>query len=182
MAKKKVLYLHGFRSNPESETLKKLIEAYGYKFNFVAPRLVSDPSVIIKTINETIKKEKPSLIIGSSMGGFYSLICDSGEIPIIAVNPCINPQEHLKRYLNEFITNEEIERFKMFDINASVVSKSGKIRLLLATDDEVLGNTHIQLFNELKKKSNIIEATANFGHRAYPNGIPYLCELINDVI
>ena len=67
--------------------LFRLKKRYGYKYDFIVPELDADPSVSIPKLNDIIKNEQPSLIIGSSLGGFFALMCDSGNIPAIVSHP-----------------------------------------------------------------------------------------------
>ena len=199
--KKKVLYIHGFLSGSNSTTIISLQKHYGYKYDFIVPELDADASVSIPKLNEIIKNETPSLIIGNSLGGFYALMCDSGDIPIIVINPCVNPYEHLKRYLNKkleyhnkrkdgattyLLTQETLETFKEYSyIKNKIEANVGKIYALLSTKDEILGDTHIKLFESesIKNgKDKFYHLYNDFGHRLTYDTMKYLKDVIDNVM
>jgi predicted esterase YcpF (UPF0227 family) len=197
--KKKVLYIHGFLSGSNSTTIISLQKHYGYKYDFIVPELDADASVSIPKLNEIIKNETPSLIIGNSLGGFYALMCDSGDIPIIVINPCVNPYEHLKRYLNKkleyhnkrkdgattyLLTQETLETFKEYSyIKNKIEANVGKIYALLSTKDEILGDTHIKLFESIKNgKDKFYHLYDDFGHRLTYDTMKYLKDVIDNVM
>lgn len=197
--KKKVLYIHGFLSGSNSTTIISLQKHYGYKYDFIVPELDADASVSIPKLNEIIKNESPSLIIGNSLGGFYALMCDSGDIPVIVINPCVNPYEHLKRYLNKkleyhnkrndgattyLLTQETLETFKGYGyIKDKIETNVGKIYALLSTKDEVLGDTHIKLFESVKNRKNkFYHLYDDFGHRLTYGTMKYLKDVIDNVM
>lgn len=200
--KKKVLYIHGFLSSSNSTTIISLQKHYGYKYDFIVPELDVDASVSIPKLNEIIKNETPSLIIGNSLGGFYALMCDSGDIPIIVINPCVNPYEHLKRYLNKkleyhnkrndgattyLLTQETLETFKGYNyIKNKIKTNVGNIYALLSTKDEILGDTHIKLFHEVKNETaypyDFYYLYNDFGHRLTYDTMKYLKDLIDNVM
>ena len=198
--KEKVLYIHGFLSSANGRTITKLKKRYGYKYDFIVPEFDANPSVSISKLNNIIKEEKPSLIIGNSLGGFYALMCDSGNIPIIVINPCVNPHEHLQRYLNQkteyhnkrndgattyLLTQETLEKFKEYNyIKDKIKANINRIYALLSTKDEVLGNTHINLFEEIKNETsyehNFYFLYGEFGHRL--GSMIYLTDLIDNIM
>lgn len=92
---KKILYIHEFMSSANSHEINKLKDKYWW-YEFITPELTADPTVAIPQLNQIIQTEQPCLIIGYSLGGFYALMTDSGNIPVIVVNPCVNPYEHMK--------------------------------------------------------------------------------------
>lgn len=199
--KNKILYIHGFMSGGNSMTVKRLEKHYGYIFDFITPELDGNVDKSLKIINKTIETEKPVMIIGSSLGGFYASVCNSGDIPVLVVNPCVNPYEHLKRYLGSVlkyhckrndkqetyeITKEEIEKFKNYDIISSIKSKGNKISAILSINDEILGDTHLSLFEKIRNEETsdkkVFIAKGNFGHCAYPFGISDICDFIYETL
>lgn len=200
--KKKVLYIHGFLSGGNSTTIISLQKHYGHKYDFIVPELDADASVSIPKLNEIIKNETPSLIIGNSLGGFYALMCDSGDIPIIVINPCVNPYEHLKRYLNKkleyhnkrndgattyMLTQETLETFKEYNnIKDKIKANVGNVFALLSDKDETLGDTHIKLFKKIKEETaypyEFFEIYNDFGHRLTHDTMKYLRDIIDNVM
>ncbi len=198
--KKKVLFIHGFLSSANGMTITKLKKRYGYKYDFIVPELDADPSVSIPKLNDIIKNEQPSLIIGSSLGGFFALMCDSGNIPVFVINPCVNPYEHLKKYVNQkleyhnkrndgsttyMLTQEILEKYKEYDdIKDRMKANVGHIWALLSAKDEVLGDTHIKLFEEVKNETgyeySFYYLYNCFGHRLTYDSMIYLYDTIDN--
>ena len=71
MAGKTVLYCHGFASSGQSGTVTRLREVMP-QAKVVAPDLPIHPQEAIALLKEVCQKEKPALIIGTSMGGMYA--------------------------------------------------------------------------------------------------------------
>lgn len=95
------LYLHGFNSSDSSlkyERLKKFLHHKDIKI--ICPNLHFSPAKAIKQIETVIKKKKIVKIIGSSLGGFYAIYFGNKlNIPIIAINPALEPDKSLLNYV-----------------------------------------------------------------------------------
>ncbi|MBL6702999.1 MAG: esterase, partial [SAR86 cluster bacterium] len=100
----KILYLHGFASSADS-TKAKLIESFVKKntssTKVLIPNLNNNIKNAYEQIEEIIRTESPSSIIGSSLGGFfgtyfakkYNLLC-------VNINPAI-PPINMSEYIGE---------------------------------------------------------------------------------
>ena len=200
--KKKILYIHGFMSSANSHTASRLRRSYGNIYEILSPELNGDPHYSLSVINDLIAKEKPILITASSLGGFYALMCESGDTPVVLVNPCIDPYTHLQRYLDQELTYHSkrddgsetytltlpvLERFKEYNVAERVKSKREHICTLLSSNDEVLGDSHYQFFKRISEETNNphyldhVYMHSNVGHRLYPFGYTTL-ELYVDSI
>ena len=190
-------------SGANSMTVDRLDLKYGYIFEFVVPELNGDIDHSISIVNDFIAKENPRMIIGSSLGGFYALVCDSGNIPVLVVNPCVNPYVHMQQYLDKDLeyhckrkdgevtyrlTQEVLEHFKKYDVVSAIKSKGNNLWALLCTNDEVLGISHLDLFEKVREEEEregnekVFISTANFGHRAFPWGISPIDNLIYAIL
>ena len=93
-AKINVLYVHGYNgsgSGNTATTIKRLLNAD--KYNYISPQfsnLIGDVENNIQQINEIIEKDKPSIIIGNSLGTFEVMNAKSGLYWIL-INPVFNP-------------------------------------------------------------------------------------------
>lgn len=67
----KILYVHGFGSSGQSGTVTRIREAMP-QATVVAPDLPIHPAEALALLNEVCEREKPDLIIGTSMGGMYT--------------------------------------------------------------------------------------------------------------
>ena len=130
--RKKILYLHGFMSGSGSETVKKLRSYYGHMYDIIAPDLDCDIVKSLGIINGIIGEGGIRLIIGNSLGGYYGLLCDSGDIPVIVVNPCVNPCEHLLCYLDKELEYRcgRSDGVRFYRLDRGMVDKFGEYDLV----------------------------------------------------
>lgn len=68
---KKILYVHGFGSSGASNTVKLLREMLP-EADIIAPDLPVKPEEAMDLLHSICESERPSLIIGTSMGGMYA--------------------------------------------------------------------------------------------------------------
>ncbi len=68
---KKIMYVHGFASSGQSGTVKRLRTVFP-QATVMAPDLPVQPQDAISLLRELCDKERPDLIIGTSMGGMYT--------------------------------------------------------------------------------------------------------------
>ena len=71
MAGKKVMYVHGFGSSAQSGTVHRLREVL-CNATIIAEDVPLHPQEAITMLRELCEREKPDLIIGTSMGGMYA--------------------------------------------------------------------------------------------------------------
>lgn len=70
MSGKKIMYLHGFMSSGQTGTVK-LLKQLMPDTNFICEDIPLHPEEGLTFLKQLSEKEKPDLIIGSSMGGMY---------------------------------------------------------------------------------------------------------------
>ena len=81
---KKMLYVHGFASSGSSGTVMTL-RSHFRDWRVVAPDLPVDPFEALELLRETVRKEQPKVVVGTSMGGMYTQ--QLWGVPRIVVNP-----------------------------------------------------------------------------------------------
>lgn len=133
---KNALFIHGLNSDCFSETgnkVKKILESCRYKT--INPSFdVLSPKKTLEQINRLIVDENIQLIIGHSLGGFFTAAC-MDEVKKIFINPCLDPDKvlHLindkinKKILNEFIEIKKmtVEKYLEHNLNKSVYGLFG---------------------------------------------------------
>lgn len=197
MEKPNVIYIHGYLSGANSSTGKKLKEMKGNRFNILTPEVNSDPVHSLAVINKLIEETKPVIIIGTSMGGLYTLASDSGKTPLVLINPLLTPVEtitehflnrpmlyHSKRLDGETqttITKEELLEFAKIEeqIPTLLEAKVNQVAAILSTRDELLGDSHIRI---LRDKVKWIYRRDDFGHRCGGSCYGLMDMLIENVI
>ena len=123
----KLLYVHGFASSGSSGTVMTL-RRHLASWRVIAPDLPVDPFEALELLRSIVEKEKPDVVVGTSMGGMYAQ--QLWGVPRIIVNPSFEMSRSLlfgkmgrNRYTakrqdgaTEFrIDKTVVERFKLME-------------------------------------------------------------------
>ena len=92
---KKVMYVHGFASSGQSGTVTRIREVFP-NTTVIAPDLPIRPQEAMDLLRETCEKEKPDLVIGTSMGGMYAEMLYGYDR--ILVNPAFQMGDTMKEH------------------------------------------------------------------------------------
>lgn len=172
-----ILYLHGFASCGESNKTRELKAYFGEK-NLLAPDLPPAPIDAIKMVEDLISTEKVSMLIGSSLGGFYATyIAEKHSMKAVLINPSIRPFDTLASYVGwqqRYCDNERFE-FKALYLEQfrQLMSHSverGDYLVLLQSEDEVLD--YKEAMKQFASQRVVVEYGGN--HR-FENISDYLC-------
>lgn len=147
----KILYLHGFASSADS-TKAKLIESFVKKntnsTKVLIPNLNNNIKNTYHQIEEIIKTESPSSIIGSSLGGFfgtyfakkYNLLC-------VNINPAIPPID-MSEYIGEnqnystgekfIIDQDQLDWLETMNKKMKTLKRHKNFLTLIQSGDEIL--------------------------------------------
>jgi hypothetical protein len=97
-----IIYIHGFGGSGEGSKatlLRPLFRSDG----IIAPSLPTNPALAIATLSElieTFRRIETVMLIGSSLGGFYTLhLAAKYNLKAALINPAIRPYETLSRAL-----------------------------------------------------------------------------------
>ena len=114
----KILYLHGFASSSNStkaNLINSFIKENAKSTQILIPDLDNDIESAYHQIDLIIKKESPSSIIGSSLGGFYATyFSDKYDLQCVNINPAVPPID-MSEYLGE---NQNYSTGEKFIVNA----------------------------------------------------------------
>jgi predicted esterase YcpF (UPF0227 family) len=99
----RLIYLHGFRSSPQSAKARALLQkltAHGFADRFVCPHLPISP----RSAWEAILALHPGcedVVVGSSLGGYYAraVAAQVRNLRVIALNPAVDPARSLAGHL-----------------------------------------------------------------------------------
>lgn len=144
-----IIYIHGFGGSGEGGKAKILKEELKQYDNIIAPSLPSNPYLAILTLKELIEsflKVGNVYLVGSSLGGFYSLcLAAIYKIPAVVINPAVVPYDTLTRalgYAPNFYDGSTYEwNKKHIDILKSLEPQNfylDKLLVLLQKEDELL--------------------------------------------
>ena len=144
-----ILYIHGFASCGDS-TKTRLLKAYFGGDAVLAPDMPVEPDETIVFLRGLIETHDVSMLIGSSLGGFYTTVL-SAEFGLDAV--LINPSVHPYRTLAPFVgtntfwcSGETFEWKKTYLLQLARIAETMRLPqkellVLLQSGDEVLDHT-----------------------------------------
>jgi predicted esterase YcpF (UPF0227 family) len=148
-----VLYLHGFRSSPQSAKASRLAGLFSSTYPDVhwwCPQLPPSPLEASKLISEgTTNWPKESMaVIGSSLGGFYATwLAHLYDCKAVLINPAIDPARDLAKYIGEHsVWHDPNERIyfalayieELHNLYVGEFKDPQKVFALIAKGDEVL--------------------------------------------
>ena len=96
-----MMYLHGFMSGANGAKQRQLQKHFKGRWRVIVPELDADPEKSLAIIDELIEKERPEIIVATSLGAWMAMMCRHGVAPLVLVNPVTAPQEELTRWLDE---------------------------------------------------------------------------------
>jgi uncharacterized protein len=113
-----LLYLHGFRSSPQSTKARRMaarISGQHPDVTWWCPQLPASPHEAMALLNEGIAHWPHSsmAVVGSSLGGFYATcVAENTGCRAVLLNPAIDPARDLAKYIGEQTSwHDPAERF-----------------------------------------------------------------------
>jgi predicted esterase YcpF (UPF0227 family) len=148
-----ILYLHGFRSSPQSFKARRVaawLAAHRPDVQFWCPQLPPSPRAAIDGVAAglaTWPRERMA-VMGSSLGGFYAtVVAERLGCPAVVMNPVVDPARDLAAYVGEQSAfHDPAERFafrslyvdELRAMTPGPLTDPGRYFALLAKGDEVL--------------------------------------------
>ena len=190
-----MMYIHGFMSGTNGTKQKQLQKYFKNRYRVIAPELDADPDSSLTKLNEIIKQEKPEIIIGTSLGGWMTLMCDSGEAELVIVNPSTVPFKTLSRWLNEpqtyfcprldgvqtyLLTKETLDKYLKYDTDSAIKEKMNRLHALCTSKDELIGTLHIDMLRPVLPDDRLMVVN-DFGHQCRDAGMTHLFHIIESV-
>ena len=139
----RVLFVHGYNGNPNGETatsIRHYFEANGDKFVSALFDL-TDYDRTIKEIRSLIRENRINIIVGHSMGAFYTMALNDDECFKVVINPCMYPSIEIPLIDSDIANDKEwIEYFKSKE--ESIYSRGGLVAQttfgIFGTNDELV--------------------------------------------
>ena len=188
-----MMYIHGFRSGANGSKQKELQKYFEGRYRVIAPEVDADPEKSLAVINKIIASERPEIIVGTSLGGWMTLMCDSGDAQLVVVNPSPYPQQTLSRWVGQdlpyfcerldgvqtyTLTQEVLDKYAGYDSVKNIQEKSGRLHALCSSADELIGDIHIRTLQPLLSPDRLI-ITDDFGHRCSGQGMAHLFRILD---
>lgn len=148
-----LLYLHGFRSSPQSVKARQMAHWVAEEFPQVTwwcPQLNASPRQAMIDVMAGIADwpRDRMAVVGSSLGGFYARwLSDRWGCPAVLINPAVHPSRDLATYIGEQSAWHDPAQRLFFDaayiqeleaLEAQAPSAAPQTLALIAKGDEVL--------------------------------------------
>ena len=149
-----LLYLHGFRSSPQSFKARWLagwVARHAPTLDWRCPQLPPSPAAALAAIRALAADWAPatSAVVGSSLGGFYAtVLAESLGCRAVVINPAVDPARDLAAHIGRQTMYHAAD--ETFDFRAEYVDElramapparlrhPGNLLAIVAKGDEVL--------------------------------------------
>lgn len=148
-----LLYLHGFRSSPQSFKARRLaawLAAHRPDLTWCCPQLPTAPAAAWQQV-QALTRDWPTahmVVLGSSLGGFYAtLLAEARGCRALLMNPAVDPARDLAGHIGEHtMYHRPQERFELRaeDVAAlraltpAAITHPERYAVLIAMGDELL--------------------------------------------
>ncbi|HMN75867.1 MAG TPA: YqiA/YcfP family alpha/beta fold hydrolase [Burkholderiaceae bacterium] len=149
-----LLYLHGFRSSPQSFKARRIaawLAAHRPAVHWHCPQLPPSPRGALRDVLAHVEAwpRETTGIVGSSLGGFYAMAVAERLGPAcraVLLNPAVNPARDLAGHIGELQAWHSDERFEfraddvdaLRDLTPAALTHPERYLAVIAKGDEVL--------------------------------------------
>ncbi|MES2103494.1 MAG: YqiA/YcfP family alpha/beta fold hydrolase [Pseudomonadota bacterium] len=147
-----ILYLHGFRSSPQSfkaRVIGQYLQQHGRGDEYLCPQLSASPLLAIRQAEQLLSLHGAEnvALIGSSLGGYYATwLAEKYGCRAALLNPAVKPPRELEQYVGVTTAyhSDEVFEFKQEYVaelrayEVAAITRPERYFLLAATGDEVL--------------------------------------------
>jgi predicted esterase YcpF (UPF0227 family) len=147
------VYLHGFRSSPQSTKAQQMARVMAAQFSHITwwcPQLPPSPQAAAALIAQgTLDWPSDHMaVVGSSLGGFYATwLAAQRDCKAVLLNPAIDPARDLAKYIGEqtawhdpaerfFFAPEFVDELRALEVGP--LPHPAHVWALIAKGDEVL--------------------------------------------
>lgn len=148
-----LLYLHGFRSSPQSTKARRMAAVVAQRYPQVqwwCPQLPPSPAAAMAQLTQGIAAWplETMAVVGSSLGGYYATwIAQQTGCRAVLLNPAVSPARDLAHYIGEqtawhdpqerfFFRPEFVDELRALD--AGPLTDLDRYAAIIAKGDEVL--------------------------------------------
>ena len=140
-----IVYLHGFRSSPQSAKAQCFVRAVAALPSAVRPRLhvpalTTAPAAAVASVAAWIEREVGAraasalTLVGSSLGGYYAtVLAERFGARAALINPAVRPFDDLRRYLG---VQENLYSGERFEVTAAHFAELAAMRVPRITRPE----------------------------------------------
>ena len=171
----KVLYIHGYGSNGNTETAKNLRAALGPDFDVVSPSYDgSSPGTAAFMLQATCLKSFPNkpIVVGTSLGGFFAnYLSRALHLSGVIINPSLHPSTSLQKYGESADTLDTYAALEAAE--QRFISSPSRI-VILGTQDDILDHAKNGLMLEHEAEVILVP----MGHRVDPAHIETVADAV----
>ena len=148
-----VLYLHGFRSSPQSlkaRTMAQHMASHHPAVHWWCPQLPPSPRAAMRLLRQGIADwpRETMAVVGSSLGGFYATwVAEQTGCRAVLLNPAVQPARDLAKHIGEqtswhdpqqhfFFKSEFVDELRT--LQCTGLHHPGNYFAVIAKGDEVL--------------------------------------------
>ena len=187
---KRLIYLHGFLSSPESfkaQKTKSWLQHNRPDIEMLCPALSAYPCLAIKLIRKLMAdRAAQTMVVGSSLGGYWAtwLAVEYG-IKAVLINPAVQPSILQSEYLGVELKNyysdetyvlgeQDIEDLKSVYVDS--IPKPENIWLMAQKGDQTCDyRLAVKKYQGCKQ---LIERAGDHSFQGYENWIPQIIEFL----
>jgi hypothetical protein len=148
-----LLYLHGFRSSPQSAKARLMSERIAAQhpgLHWWCPQLPASPRDAMALVLRGIADWPlgSMAVVGSSLGGFYATwVAEQTGCHVVLLNPAVDPARDLAKYIGEQSSwHNPAERFffrsefvqELHDLTLTSLTQAQRYLAVIAKGDELL--------------------------------------------
>jgi hypothetical protein len=147
-----LLYLHGFRSSPQSMKAMKVaawMREHRPDVHWWCPQLPPSPREAMTMVSERVAPwpRETMAVVGSSLGGFYAtIVAERMGCKAVLINPAVEPARDLAKYIGEITAWHSDDKFffreefvqELRALRPSQVTQPDRYWAFIAKGDEVL--------------------------------------------
>jgi predicted esterase YcpF (UPF0227 family) len=147
-----LLYLHGFRSSPQSTKARRMaawVQQHRRDVHWWCPQLPPSPREAMALLQDGMAGWPVATtgVIGSSLGGFYATaVAEQRGCRAVLLNPAVDPARDLTRFVGEITAWHSDERFffraefieELRALSPAALTKPERYFAVIAKGDEVL--------------------------------------------
>ena len=151
------IYVHGLGSGAASTTVRTVRKVFS-EYEWIAIEVNENPFESVEKINATISKFKSSLLIGTSLGGYYVFYADAPCTTKVICNPAMNIAELIRSKIGfgtfsyfverqdgktEYTLDEAVCRHFMEYSKSHKAVNGTRNYALFAAHDELIGDANM---------------------------------------
>ncbi len=156
-----LLYLHGFRSSPQSTKAQQMaahVAQHWPQVQWCCPALPPSPAQAVRLAEEVCADwpKASTVVMGSSLGGFYATVLSQRwKCRAVLLNPAVHPQAHGEVLVGRFPMWHDPTQFMRFtpaylqelaDLDPSRLHHPQRILSIVARGDEVLDAAELEAY------------------------------------